>query len=204
MTKPTFALAVLGLALSGCATSPADWQGADAEKTYDKMLEAKRVAELYNNDDYWQVEKEGRIYAFSEQKAYQSWLKTGEIPLLVTKIGGGPNGETLKLQLSKADAKAMESKVGYKGAAQRMFEGDLKGVDVGFYGEIVTETRMLVFSDWKDLDSYRKTKDAPCGVTNVGGGPEGRTVVFVQSCKAAAAGKPDVAMTKFKSTYGLQ
>jgi hypothetical protein len=203
MTKPTIATVLAGLVLSGCAATPADWQGADNEKAYDKLLEAKRVAELFNNDDYWQVEKDNRIYAFSEQKAYQTWLKTGEIALVVTQIGSGPNGETLKLQLSKADAKAMETKVGYKGAAQRMFEGDLKGVDVGFYGEIVTDTRVLVFSDWKDLDGYRKTKESPCGVTNVGSGPEGRTVVFVQSCKAAQAGKPDLAMAKFKSTYGL-
>src|SRR5688572_1585420 len=98
MTKSTIGLTVAGLLLSGCAATPADWRGAAAEKTYDKLLEAKRVAELYNNDDYWQVEKDGRIYAFSDQKAYQSWLKTGEIPLLVTQIGAGPNGETLKLQ----------------------------------------------------------------------------------------------------------
>lgn len=204
MMKPTIALILAGLTLCGCAATPADWQGANAEKTYDKQLEAKRVAELFNNDDYWQVESDNRIYAFSDQKAYQTWLKTGEIPLVVTKIGAGPNGETLKLQLSKADAKAMETKVGYKGAAQRMFEGDLKGVDIGFYGEIVTSTKMLVFSDWKDLDAYRKTPEAPCGVTNVGGGPDGKTVVFVQSCKAAQAGKPEVAMAKFKATYGLQ
>ena len=203
MKMPMPATILCGLVLSGCASTPADWQGADAEKAYDKKLESKRVAELFNNDDYWQVEKEGRIYAFSDQKAYQSWLKTGEIPLLVTKIGAGPKGETLKLQLSKADAKAMESKVGYKGAAQRMFEGELMGVDIGFYGEIVTETRFMVFSEWKDLASYRSSGDAPCGVTNIGAGPEGKTVTFVQNCKAAAAGKPEAAMAKFKATYGL-
>jgi hypothetical protein len=204
MKTPALAAVLCGLALSGCAATPADWQGADAEKSYDKQLDSKRMAELFNNDDYWQVEKDGRIYAFSELKAYQTWLKTGEVALVVTKIGAGPNGETLKLQLTKADAKAMETKVGYKGAAQRMFEGDLKGVDYGFYGEIVTDTRLMVFSDWKDLESFRTTHEAPCGVTNVGGGPEGRTVVFVQSCKAAQAGTPDVAIAKFKATYGLQ
>lgn len=204
MMKPLIATFVAALAVSGCASTPSDWQGATAEKEYDKVLDSKRVAELMNNDDYWQVEKDNRIYAFSDQKAYQTWLKTGEIPLVVTKIGGGPNGQTLKLQLTKADAKAMETKVGYKGAAQRIFEGDLKGVDYGFYGEMITDTKVLVFSDWKDFDGYRQTKEAPCGVTNVGSGPEGKTVVFVQSCKAAQAGKPELAMTKFKATYGLQ
>lgn len=204
MKMSALAAALCATVLSGCAATPADWMGAAAEKAYDKQLDSKRVAELFNNDDYWQVEKDGRVYAFSELKAYQTWLKTGEIPLVVTKIGAGPNGETLKMQLSKADAKAMETKVGYKGAAQRMFEGDLKGVEYGFYGEIVTDTRFSVFSDWNDLDSFRKTHDAPCGVTNVGGGPEGKTVVFVQNCKAAQAGKPEVAMARFKATYGLQ
>lgn len=205
--KTALGLALSGLLLSACATTTtppsADWMGAEAEKGYDKALDAKRMAELMNNDDYFQVEKDGRIYAFSDLAAYKLWLKTGEVPLVVTQIGGGPNGETLKLQLTKADAKAMETRPGYKGAAQRMFEGDLKGIDIGFYAEVVTDTRYYVFSDWKDLASFRTSRDAPCGITSVGGGPDGKTVQYVQSCKAAQAGKPDQAIAKFKANYNI-
>ena len=34
------------------------------------------------------------------------------------------------MRLNKTEAKAMEKTVGYKGAAQRMYEGDLKGSEI--------------------------------------------------------------------------
>lgn len=203
-----FCKAVTGVALlailflSGCANQ-SGWMGADAEKAYDKKLDAKRTALALNNDEYYEIHKDGRIYVLSDQNDYGNWLKTQEIPLAVTKIGAGPAGETIKLALTKAEAKSMEKIVGYKGAAQKMYEGELKGVDLIFYGEIVQNERYYVFSDWKDVDAFRGAGEVACGITNVGGGPDGRTVVFVQSCKAAAKGKPEEAIARFKTFYAL-
>lgn len=201
MKNPIAALALCLPLLSACATG--GWMGAEAEKAYDKQLDARRMAELFNNDDYYEIHKEGRIYAFSDFKDYQSWLKTGEVPLVVTKIGTGPKGETVKLQLNKNEAKSMEKTVGYKGAAQKMFEGELKGIDKGFYGEVITENRYFVFSEWNDLAAFRTSGEVPCGITNIGAGPESKTVVYVQNCKAAAKAKPEDTIARFKKNYGL-
>lgn len=190
------------LVLSACA-APGGWMGAEAEKAYDKELAAKRLAEVYNNDDYYEIHKDGRIYAFSDLKDYKIWLQTNEVPLVVTKIGSGPNGETVKLQLNKAEAKAMEKTVGYKGAAQKMYEGELVGIETGFYAEIIRPERIWVFENGKDLHEFQKSGEVPCGVTSVGAGPEGKTVVFAQNCKAAAKAKPESAMMRFKKNYGL-
>lgn len=180
-----------------------DWMGADFEHRNDPAFVAMREARLHNNDDYFQVETGGRIYVFSDLGSYHQWLWTGEIPLVVTRIGDGPKGETLKLQLSKADAKAMEKRPGYKGAAQRMYEGELEGIRVGFYGEVVTDAAYYVFSDWHDLQSFRATRAAPCGVTAAGAAPGGKTAVFVQSCEAARSGRPSAAIARFKTDYGI-
>ena len=203
MLRTTAALAAgLVLSLTGCAT-PGGWMGAEAEKAYEKDLAAKRMAEAFNNDDYYEIHKDGRIYAFSDYKDYQSWLKTDEVPLVVTKIGAGPNGETVKLQLNKAEAKAMEKTVGYKGATQKMYEGELVGIDTGFYAEVIRPERVWVFENGKDLHEFQKSGEVPCGITNIGAGPGGKTVVYAQNCKAAAKGKPEAAMARFKKNYGL-
>jgi hypothetical protein len=191
------------LVLSGCGVS-GGWMGATAEKEYDKELEAKRLAEENNNDDYFEIHKDRRIYVLSDAREYQGWLKTHEIPLVVTRIGAGPKGETVKLALIKKEANAMEKIVGYKGGAQRMFEGDLVGLEKGFYGEIHRDGKIWVFENGKDLAEFKKSAEAPCGITQPGAGPEGRTVVFVQNCKAAAKGKPEGAMEKFAKMYAAK
>lgn len=204
MKIKVMALAAISAAsLSACAV-PGGWQGAAAEKDYDKQLEARRSAELYNNDDYYEIHKDGRIYAFSDYKDYQSWLKTDEVPLVVTKIGVGPKGETVKLQLNKADAKAMEKTVGYKGATQKMYEGDLIGIEKGFYAEIIRPERIWVFENGKDMHEFQKSGEVPCGITQIGVGPGGKTVVFAQNCKAAAKAKPEAAIARFKKNYDLK
>ncbi|MGQ0696909.1 MAG: hypothetical protein ACT4PZ_01580 [Panacagrimonas sp.] len=204
MRSVQLALAVLlSAGVSACAT-PGGWMGAEAEKGYEKELAAKRIAEAYNNDDYYEIYKDGRIYAFSDFKDYQSWLKTDEVPLVVTKIGAGPKGETIKLQLNKAEAKSMEKTVGYKGAAQKMFEGELVGIETGFYAEIIRPERVWVFENGKDLHEFQKSGEVPCGITQIGAGPEGKTVVYAQNCKAAAKAKPEAAIARFKKNYSLK
>lgn len=192
--------AALVVTLSGCAAT-GGWQGAAAEKAYDKQLEARRLAEVLNHDDYYEIHKDNRIYAFSDYKDYQGWISTGEVPLVVTKISAGPNGETIKLQLNKKEAKEMEKTIGYKGAAQKMFEGELVGLEKGFYGEVQKDRKIWVFENGKDLAEFHKSGEVPCGITQIGSGPEGKSVVFVQNCKAAAKAKPEDAMARFKKNY---
>lgn len=194
--------ALMMVAATGCAVKDG-WKGAEAEKTYDKELEAKRLAENLNNDDYFEIHKGGRIYVLSDLKEYQTFLSTDEIPLVVTKIGVGPKGETVKMALIKSEAKAMEKVVGFKGAAQKMFEGELVGLEKGFYGEVHKEGRIWIFENGKDLHEFQKSGEVPCGITQIGAGPEGKTIVFAQNCKAASKGKPEAAMAKFKGIYKL-
>lgn len=190
------------LAMSGCGVK-GGWMGAEAEVAYDKEMKAKAEAARLNNDDYYELHKDGRIYVLSDLKEYRSFLKTGEIPLVVTKIGAGPNRETVRLGLIKTEAKAMEKTVGYKGAAQKMFEGELKGADKGFYGEIHKNGRIYVFSEWKDLEAFKATGEAAYGVTRVGKGPAGETVVFVQNSKSAQSA-PTEAIARFEAVYAAK
>jgi hypothetical protein len=189
------AAVVATLCTSGCATH-GGWMGADAEKSYDAALDARRIAAELDNDDYYEIHKDGRTYVLADLKDYQTFLATGEIPLAVTKIGGAPDGGTLKMALTKKDAKAMEKIVGYKGAAQRMFEGDVAGSNLGFYGEIHRADAIWVFGDWSSLATYRRN-GAATGTTQPGAGPNGESVTFV----VAANGDATALQAKFRSVY---
>lgn len=177
--------------LAACGTK-GGWTGAAAEKQYDKEREAARLAEARNSDDYYEYHQDGEILVLADRKDVQVFLTAGEIPLRVTQVGAGPNGERLVFALVKNEAKAMEKKVGYKGGAQQMYEGMLEGYDKGFYGEILKNGRYYVFGDWPQLKAFRRSGS----VTPVSTGTtaDGRPVVF-------ATNRSD-ALARFRELHG--
>jgi len=182
---------VLAGLLAACGAK-GGWMGAEKEKSYDKDLEAQRLAAVRNSDDYYEYHVEGEILVLADKKDVKVYLTAGEIPLRVTQIGGGPNGERLVFALVKNEAKAMEKKVGYKGGAQQMYEGTLEGNDKGFYGEVLKGGRYTVFGSWKDLQAYRQS-----GATNEissGATADGKAVTFTTD-------NPDV-LSRFKELHG--
>ena len=196
MTKDSslgFSWACLGLALTlaGCASS-GSWKGAEAEKAYDKELEASRLAAIRNSDDYYQYHKDGVIYVLSDKADVANFLKFNEIPKTVTMIGGGPAGERVVFSLTKNEAKAMETKVGFKGGAQQMFEGTLQGYEKEFYGEVMKADRYHVFGNWAELQSFLKSGAA--NSVSTGSTADGKPVVFTTA-------NPEV-LKRFKELHG--
>ena len=179
-------VAAVVIGLSGCAAK-GTWMGASAEKAYDKDLDTQRLSEGLNNDDYYEVHKDGRIYVLADAKGYKTWLKTDEIPLGVTAIGSGPHGETLRFELTKKEAKVMESKVGYHGGAQNMYEGKVEGLAKGFFGFVMKGDHYYAFDNWKQLDGFRKTGQIPAGANTVkNGAPDGKTVTYANNSEELA------------------
>ena len=177
--------------LAACGTKGA-WMGAANEKVYDKELEAARLAAVRNSDDYYEYHVGDEILVLADKKDVKVYLTAGEIPLRVTKIGGGPNGERLVFALVKNEAKAMEKKVGYKGGAQQMYEGTLDGNDKGFYAEVMKGDRYYVFSSWADLQAFRKggtAASASSGTT-----ADGKPVLFTTTAPEA--------LERFKELHG--
>lgn len=183
--------ALAGLVLTACGAK-GGWMGAEAEKKYDKELEAQRLAAERNSDDYYEYHLDNEIIVLADRKDVKTYLTAGEIPLRVTKIGGGPNGERLVFGLVKNEAKAMEKKVGYKGGAQQLYEGTLEGNDKGFYGEVMKGGGYVVFGSWQDLQSFRKSgaANAVSSATTA----DGKPVTFT-------TGNPDV-LARFKELHG--
>src|SRR5262245_15755002 len=77
--------------LSACGAT-GHYMGAGAEKMYDQNLEAVRATAVLNNDDYYELHQDGRIYVIADAGDLKQFLANGELPLRVTRIGGGPKG----------------------------------------------------------------------------------------------------------------
>lgn len=174
MDSIRFTALAAAFALAGCATK-GGWMGADAEKAYDKELEIKRLAEVNNNDDYFEFEREGRIYVLADAKTYADFLKTGEIPYSSKKIGGGPGGKTIVYGLTKNETKMLEKNPKAQGAAQKMYEGGLKGMEKNFFGLIETSEGYYVFASWSELQKF-KSAGSTAGYSE--NAPDGRKAVY--------------------------
>ncbi len=149
----------------------------------------------YNVDDYYQVTKEGRIYIFDDYKTYASFNQVGETAYRLTRIGAGPKGETIVFGLRKQDKK-MRSGLG----SVALYEGTAEGITDGFYGEVVDEGRIYVFSEWADLKSFLSVGEAPYRFTQIGSGPKGETVVYVLN-KGNKKKQPTALMLAFSKKH---
>ena len=109
-----------------------------------------------------------------------------------------PKGETLVFGLTKKDKK-MRSGLG--GVA--LYEGKAEGIKDGFYGEVVKEGRINVFSEWADLKSFVSVGEAPYRYTQIGSGPKGETVVYMlnKKNKKNKKNKPTTLIAEFASKH---
>ena len=156
-----FASLLAGLILSGCNQVKSDAGEASAKAA------ANTVAEIY------EVHHDGRINVFYDRKTYQEFLQLGETSYRLTRIGDGPNGETVVFGLTKNDKK--------KGAdtpAVKLFENKATAAD-NFYAETRRHDRFYVFSTFSDMATVRQFGHPNFFYTEIGSGPKGETVVYV-------------------------
>lgn len=154
------------------------------------------AAPHYNVNDYYQVYKEGRIYIFDDFATYQTFNEVGETAYRLTRIGAGPKGETVVFGLQKKDKK-MRSGIG----AVALYDGETEAIAEGFYGEVVKDGRIHVFSEWKDLKDFLAVVEAPYRFTEIGAGPNGETIVYVLN-KSNKKKRPEYLIAEFQKKHG--
>ncbi len=191
MKKLLVALAVSGL-MTGCSTAPE----SNSAQVETKVVEKMAVAPSLNNEDLFVVYHDGRMNIFYDAGLYKQFLQVGESAYRKTLIGAGPKGETLMYGLTKADKKKLTGIPSIE-----MMEGRLQGAD-DFYGEIVSEGRINVFSDWKLFQMFMSVGEVPFRLTDIGAGPKGETVVYALT-KATKKKRPEVLISKFKAFQAI-
>jgi hypothetical protein len=176
--KQMKAIRVLAPAMAGVIAAcggTGHWQGAGAEKMYDQNLEAQRATAVLNNDDYYELHRDGRIYVIADAGDLKEFLGNGELPLRVTRIGGGPKGETVVFGIARPESK---KKDGF--GAVEMYDGKRKGAAKDFYAEVCRDGSCYVFGSWADLEVFRQSGSAE-GLSDAGlSGPGGEKVMVAQ------------------------
>jgi len=146
---------------------------------------AETVSEIY------EVHEEGRIYAFYDRALYKEFLSVGETAYRLTRIGTGPNGETMVFGLTKKDKKK-----GSNTPAVKLYENKVKTAE-NFYAETIRHGRIYVFDNFSDMKTVRQFGHPNFFYTEIGSGPKGETVVYVLNKKTKKK-KPTSLIESFK------
>jgi len=179
------AAAVSATLLTGCNAT--ETKTAEVSSAPTKVAQAASAITIFESHDH------GRIHQFYDQKTFDSYKSVGETAYRLTRIGAGPNGETLVFGLPKADKKK-----GANTPAAMLWDGKS---EVGtFYGEMHKNNRIYVFSEKADMDFVRKVGEPSYMYTTIGAGPKGETVVYVLNKKNKKK-KPVDLIAKFKSFH---
>ncbi len=175
------------LAIQGCTSTQLETNTASAAKSVEQSAKAARtVNELY------EVHDDGRIYLFYDKSLYDDFKHLGHAAYRQTRIGAGPNGETLVFVLTGADKKKLTGI-----PSVDLLDGKREpGAD--FYGEVFAEGRTYVFDSYDEMKAFRSTGEAAYRYTDIGGGKNGETVVYVLR-KAVKKKKPVELMAAYKA-----
>ncbi|MEW5780813.1 MAG: hypothetical protein ACOY6N_14170 [Pseudomonadota bacterium] len=185
----TAALVIGALGLSGCATQQSS--------TAAQETKAAQPATAEKTNFFLVFHENGRLYAFSDPALYLLFLEHDEVPLTRSRIGGGPEGQTVIFGLTKKEA---NTPLGTPIVAEKFFDGKID--DAGaFYGEVIYNGRYYVFGDWQDLKNFLQHKEVPWTFTEIGVGPKGETVIYALNKKTKDAGRPVALIESFHKLH---
>lgn len=137
------------------------------------------------------VPESGRLHVFADPKTYLMYLANGEVPYTRTRIGAGPQGQTVVFGLGKSELKATPS------TAEKIFDGSMPGGD-DFYAEVVRNGRYHVFGSWRDFQDFMKNNEITYTFTQIGSGPKGESVIYALNKETVKKSPPTAMMEQFR------
>lgn len=171
-------------AMSGCATQPEIAESKPAETQKAAVEKANYFLVFHEN---------GRIYPFADTKNYLMFMNVDEVTYTRTRVGAGPQGETVVFGIMKNEAEDLNK----PSLAEQFFDGKME-VTGPFYGEVVRDGRFYVFGEWKDFKDYLAHKEVTFTFTEIGTGPKGETVIYALNKKTKDEGRPVALIEAFK------
>ena len=181
------ALGVMG----GCATqTPA--------KSESKPAAAPQPATAATDNYFIVFHENGRIYPIADARNYLEFLHVNELIYTRTRIGTGPEGETLVFGIEKKEADDLNKPA----KAELFYDGKYEPAGP-FYGEVIRDGRFYVFGSWKDFKDYLAHKEITFTFTEIGTGPKGETVIYALSKDTVKEGRPVKLIEQFKTLHKI-
>lgn len=150
-------------------------------------------------DNYFIVFHEnGRIYPIADAKNYLEFLHTGELIFTRTRVGAGPEGETLVFGIEKKEADDLAKPA----KAELFYDGKVEPAGP-FYGEVIRDGRFYVFGEWADFKDYLAHKEIIFTFAEIGTGPKGETVIYALNKKTVKEGRPAKLIEQYKALHKI-
>lgn len=140
----------------------------------------------------------GRIYPIADTKNYLEFLENGELIYTRTRIGAGPEGETIVFGIEKKEA----DDLGKPARAEVFFDGKYEPTGP-FYAEVIRDGRFYVFGSWADFKDYLAHKELTYTFAEIGTGPRGETVIYALNKDTVKAGRPVQLVEQFKKLHKI-
>lgn len=161
------------LALLGCTTQQAASNKAmpDAEEAV--SMEGMPTLVNQIGEEFYVYDHDGRYYVIGSAEMAMKFEGSGHLPYTRTRIGAGPRGRTVIFEVVKKDPEYVER-------LQETFEGTphlvaREGEDYFVYHH---QRRYYVIGSAKMSIKFIGSGHLPYTRTVIGGGPQGKTVVF--------------------------
>lgn len=191
--------------MSGCATqAPTKPESKTAAATPAPAPVAQPAATVQPaavvTENYFLVFHEnGRIYPIADAKNYLEFLHANELIYTRTRIGAGPENETIVFGIQKKEADDLNKPA----KAELIYDGKYEPVGP-FYGEVIRDGRFYVFGEWADFKDYLAHKEITFTFTEVGTGPKGETVIYALNKKTKDKGRPVELVEAFKQLHQVK
>lgn len=123
-------------------------------------------------DTYFEVHRDGRIHVFYDAKTFQDYLRVGETAFRITRIGAGPQGETLVFGLAEAD------RIKTRGLAGPDIWDGKKKPGKALYAEFRRDNVIYVLSNYADIVALRQGQTPANTQSQPASGPNGENLFY--------------------------
>jgi hypothetical protein len=179
--------------VAACATAPAPAPAAKAAAAPAPAAAAAAPAEAERMYYFMVMPEDGRLYLFGDPKNYLAYREHSEVPLTRTRIGVGPQGQTVVFGITSDDVKANRPS-----AAELIFDKKVELKDP-FYGEVVKDGRYHVFGSAKDFKDFLEHNEITYTFAMIGEGPKGASVIYALNKDTVKQGRPTAMIEEFKA-----
>jgi len=176
-------------AVAACATAPAPSTAPATAATPAPTAPATAQKMYY----FMVMSEDGRLYLFGDPKNYLAYREHNEVPLTRSRIGAGPQGQTVVFGITNDDVKATRPS-----AAEMIFDKKVELKDP-FYGEVVKDGRYHVFGSARDFKDFLEHNEITYTFATIGEGPKGASVIYALNKDTVKQGQPTAMIEEFKA-----
>lgn len=133
-------------------------------------------AQAHGAGDYFEIAHAGRIYLVGSAASYAESKDEPHLPYSHSRVGAGPAGETVIVELDPKDP-SLQERLWAEYTRRHLF-----------YGEVHRDGRIYVVGSERSLGDFQETHHLAYTRSVLGYGPQGATVVFELDPKNDALG----------------